>query len=167
MIMAAFGLVIGLWVACWFGLKCLIPDQETRGQFGDQFGTVNSLFAGLAFSAVALTLYYQYREDQRTQDRFRKEMDQLEKDRVDENKKFKVEIERRQGEFAKQTRLQALTAYAELHKELWQHCERQYAWYRDHNETGNKNMWDKYRSDRYKQTMEALEQLEKVLKETR
>ena len=66
-ITAAFGLVIGLWLACWFGLRCLIPDPGTRGQFGDQFGTVNALFTGLAFSGVALTLYFQYRESQRVQ----------------------------------------------------------------------------------------------------
>lgn len=35
---------------------------EKIGQFGDALGSVNALFAGLSFAAVAVTLYFQQRE---------------------------------------------------------------------------------------------------------
>ena len=37
-------------------------DMEVKGQAGDQFGAVNSLFTGLAFGFVILTLFLQRKE---------------------------------------------------------------------------------------------------------
>jgi hypothetical protein len=48
-------LVLGvatLWVLSWLLLVRLIPDAPTRGQFGDQFGSINALFSGLAFAVI-------------------------------------------------------------------------------------------------------------------
>lgn len=39
-----------------------IPDWATRGQFGDMFGIVNSLFSGLAFSGLIYTIFLQQQE---------------------------------------------------------------------------------------------------------
>ena len=128
-ILGIFTFILGLWLACWFGLKCYMPDQGIRGQFGDQFGTVNSLFAGLAFAAVAVALVYQQRDSRRQEQRFREELKQRQQDSIAEEKRFKAELARREAEFAKQMKLGALAAYAELSKELWQHCERQYTYH--------------------------------------
>ena len=40
----------------------LLPDWQSRGQFGDVFGAVNSLFSGLAFSGLIFAILLQ-RED--------------------------------------------------------------------------------------------------------
>lgn len=37
-------------------------DNETRGTFGDQFGAINALFAGLAFAGMVYTLYLQRKD---------------------------------------------------------------------------------------------------------
>lgn len=55
-------LVVSLWVASWVLLVVLGGTPEERGQFGDMFGSVNSLFSGLALAGVVLTLFLQHRE---------------------------------------------------------------------------------------------------------
>jgi len=37
-------------------------DFAFKGQFGDSYGTLNTLFSGLAFVAIAVTLYLQNEE---------------------------------------------------------------------------------------------------------
>ena len=60
-ILAIVGGVIALWVASWYYIdKCLPPDD--RGVFGDKFGAVNSLFSGLAFAGLIITLLFQKEE---------------------------------------------------------------------------------------------------------
>lgn len=54
---AAFG-VLALWCAS-FLIFCISGDWAVRGQFGDMFGAVNSLFSGLAFAGLIITLIYQ------------------------------------------------------------------------------------------------------------
>ena len=39
-----------------------IPDLENRGLYGDQFGGLNALFAGLAFAALVVALLMQHEE---------------------------------------------------------------------------------------------------------
>lgn len=54
--------VTGLWAAS-FGLVVLTVDTwEHRGQLGDLFGVVNSLFSGLAFAGLIYTVYLQREE---------------------------------------------------------------------------------------------------------
>lgn len=33
-----------------------VPNENTRGTFGDQFGAVNALFSGLAFAGLIYTI---------------------------------------------------------------------------------------------------------------
>lgn len=55
--------VIGIWFFIGYVVPGWIyPAQSERGTLGDQFGAVNSLFAGLAFAGVVLTLIYQAKE---------------------------------------------------------------------------------------------------------
>ena len=39
-----------------------IPNDNTRGTFGDQFGAVNALFSGLAFTGLIYTIILQRRD---------------------------------------------------------------------------------------------------------
>lgn len=45
-----------------FSMVFFIPDKETRGTFGDQFGAVNALFSGLAFAGLIYTIILQRRD---------------------------------------------------------------------------------------------------------
>jgi len=53
-------LVIGLWLLSYYFLKDL--SQTERGTFGDMFGGINSLFSGLAFAGIILTILLQRKE---------------------------------------------------------------------------------------------------------
>jgi len=45
-----------------FSLVLFVPDENTRGTFGDQFGAVNALFSGLAFAGLIYTIILQHRD---------------------------------------------------------------------------------------------------------
>lgn len=64
LVVVAVWFVVGFWGPQWiYPLKAEIPaEQSARGTLGDQFGAVNSLFAGLAFALLVLTIIYQARE---------------------------------------------------------------------------------------------------------
>lgn len=53
-------------VACLFLLNLsmvfFVPNENTRGTFGDQFGAVNALFSGLAFTGLIYTIILQRRD---------------------------------------------------------------------------------------------------------
>lgn len=51
-------LVLGAWILTWLLLK----DVPERGTFGDMFGSVNSLFSGLAFVGVVFAIILQGKE---------------------------------------------------------------------------------------------------------
>ena len=56
-------IVIGaLWVGSWFLIDLNIENPTNRGTFGDKFGAINSLFSGLAFIGLIVTLIYQKEE---------------------------------------------------------------------------------------------------------
>lgn len=53
--------VILLWVVSWRLIDNFVPIDE-RGVFGDKFGAINSLFSGLAFAGLIVTLLFQKQE---------------------------------------------------------------------------------------------------------
>jgi uncharacterized membrane protein YciS (DUF1049 family) len=55
---AIVSIQVGVGAAVYF----LLPDWQTRGQFGDVFGAVNALFSGLAFAGLIYAILLQ-RED--------------------------------------------------------------------------------------------------------
>jgi hypothetical protein len=57
----AAGIVL-LWAGIATAAYFLLPDWASRGQFGDVFGAVNSLFSGFAFSGLIFAILLQ-RED--------------------------------------------------------------------------------------------------------
>ncbi|REJ17986.1 MAG: hypothetical protein C6W59_06395 [Paenibacillaceae bacterium] len=49
-----------LLVACYaLMVTTFINRWETRGQFGDSFGALNTIFSGITLVTVVVTLYYQ------------------------------------------------------------------------------------------------------------
>ncbi len=54
--------VLLLWIIAGTLIIDAFPSWPERGQFGDMFGAVNSLFSGLAFAGVIFTIYLQRQE---------------------------------------------------------------------------------------------------------
>lgn len=54
--------VIILWGLFWALSSWMYPEIECRGQFGDSFGAINALFAGLAFAGVIYAIILQKKE---------------------------------------------------------------------------------------------------------
>jgi len=57
-----FVTVVTVWIVAWLVIINVLPDWNNRGLFGDMFGSVNSLFAGLAFAGVIYTILLQRNE---------------------------------------------------------------------------------------------------------
>lgn len=56
-------IVIGtLWCGSWLLIDYNIENSTNRGEFGDKFGAINSLFSGLAFLGLIVTLLFQKEE---------------------------------------------------------------------------------------------------------
>ena len=55
-------LVVFIWGGFWYLIDINIIDSNERGVFGDKFGAINSLFSGLAFVGLIVTLRYQKEE---------------------------------------------------------------------------------------------------------
>lgn len=56
-------ILIGLlWGGSWFLIDRYIEESTNRGEFGDKFGAINSLFSGLAFLGLIVTLLFQKEE---------------------------------------------------------------------------------------------------------
>lgn len=51
--------VLAFWCASFAWIYVSVGDWEVRGQLGDMFGAVNSLFSGLAFAGLIVTLILQ------------------------------------------------------------------------------------------------------------
>ncbi|MBZ0273785.1 hypothetical protein K8I61_17230 [bacterium] len=69
------GVVFGLWLL--FGWIAPPGDAERAGQFGDQFGSVNALFSGLAFAGVIVALIMQRRELQLQREQLEAQLEEL------------------------------------------------------------------------------------------
>ncbi len=52
-------IIIFLWVSNLLVLNWVYDKSVDRGQIGDSFGTVNTLFSGLAFAALLVTIWMQ------------------------------------------------------------------------------------------------------------
>lgn len=61
-IIALSTIVIGLWIVYPFAIWGLYEELAHRGQFGDMYGAINALFAGLAFAGVIWAIFLQKNE---------------------------------------------------------------------------------------------------------
>lgn len=59
--------VFGGWLLAWLLPLWLLPTWELRNQFGGMFGSVASLFSGLALLGLVYTIYLQHRQIERSQ----------------------------------------------------------------------------------------------------
>ena len=57
-----FIVILVIWGVSWYILDMKIINPNERGVFGDKFGAVNSLFSGLAFAGLIITLFFQKEE---------------------------------------------------------------------------------------------------------
>ena len=55
-LLIAASFVLAFWVASFAWIYLCVGNWEIRGQLGDMFGAVNSLFSGLAFAGLIVTL---------------------------------------------------------------------------------------------------------------
>lgn len=55
-------LIFILWLLTWIVLYIGFTKWEERGQFGDMFGAVNSLFSGMAFAGIIIAIILQKQE---------------------------------------------------------------------------------------------------------
>ena len=74
-------IVIGLWLGYPLVISYCIPDLGERGQFGDMFGSVNALFAGLAFAGVIWAIILQKNELSLQREELKLQRDELEQTR--------------------------------------------------------------------------------------
>ena len=61
-IIGLFLLIVIFWFCTPFIVFELFPTMDQRGQFGDLFGSINSLFSGLAFAGLLYTIFLQRNE---------------------------------------------------------------------------------------------------------
>ena len=85
---------VGLLFLLNFSMVFFIPDGNTRGTFGDQFGAVNALFSGLAFAGLIYTIVLQRRDLELQRDDLK-----LQREELILNRK---EMEEQTAEFEKQ-----------------------------------------------------------------
>lgn len=81
-----FGVVIVLFLAFFFGYVPFIPsDLPSKGLFGDSFGALNSLFSGLGFAGLVVTLIFQQRQIKQQSIEFKEQLSDAAVRRYEEN----------------------------------------------------------------------------------
>jgi hypothetical protein len=75
---SAVVLVISAWVYFWTA-DLGKADEAARGQFGDKFGALNTLFTGLAFVGLIATLWHERESNNAREQETRQLMRQLER----------------------------------------------------------------------------------------
>ena len=55
-------IVVIIWIASLFVIPYFLTDLQKRALLGDSFGTINSLFSGLAFAGIIYTILLQRKE---------------------------------------------------------------------------------------------------------
>ena len=72
-------IIFFLWLLSIRLLPYFIESSEERGQFGDSFGALNSLFSGLAFAGIIATIIMQRAELKLQRDELRLTREELKK----------------------------------------------------------------------------------------
>lgn len=87
-------LIGALWVGSWLLIDYNIENSTNRGEFGDKFGAINSLFSGLAFLGLIITLLFQKEElelQRQELSETRKELEGQKKEFEEQNKTIKYQ----------------------------------------------------------------------------
>lgn len=86
MLVSPFLLVFGLFFGFFFGIFPGVPsDTAVRGQFGDGFGVLNSLFTGLGFAGLLVTIQLQQRQMKKQASDFSVQVERAEVSEYEEN----------------------------------------------------------------------------------
>jgi hypothetical protein len=88
-----FAGVILLWVAAGVGVYFAFDKMEHRGLFGDMFGTVNSLFSGLALAGVIFAIFLQRKDLALQRAELRMSRDQLKRSADNQEKAEKTRMQ--------------------------------------------------------------------------
>lgn len=131
-----------MWFSAWFMTPYFLPELESRGQFGDQFGAVNALFSGLAFAVIFCSLYAQHEAMK------------------EQKKQFEAELREQKVQFERQVELAALTSYADLTLALWQNNQQN-----TERDPSRRKFWEDAAEARYDEMMVARAAFEKLLRE--
>ena len=114
LIAVVFCLVFLLWGGSWYFLYPGLPEPTDRGQFGDMFGAVNSLFSGLAFAGVVIAILLQREELQQQREELKLQREELKLTRVElkrsasAQEKSEEALREQAGQLAHSARIQGL-----------------------------------------------------------
>lgn len=112
-IITIFILIIGLWIIYFLFIHKYIPELADQGLFGDSFGALNTLFTGLAFAGVIISLILQKKELELQRKEL--ELTRIELSKSAESQESLSSSNRKQVIFLEKTaRLNALTASLEF-----------------------------------------------------
>lgn len=96
----------------WFGFPLMFPKDDpyfaARGQFGDMFGALNSLFSGLAFAGIIYALLIQRKDFELQRKDYKRTNEELQRATEAQNKQAVI--------MYKTAQLTALTALAEAYR---------------------------------------------------
>jgi len=101
-LLVPFGVIAGVWACYWWLIANYLESWTERGTFGDAFGALNTLFAGLAFAGVICAIYLQGRE-------LRLQREELEQTREQLRRSAEAQ-EQTHATLRLQTRLSAMSA---------------------------------------------------------
>lgn len=118
--------VVCLWVFFPFVLWIFYPSLQDRGQFGDSYAVVNTLFSGLAFGGVVYALILQRRE-------LRLQRRELKEARIQYARSARA-LEESQGEAVKARSANVFFHIMEILQSLRPKWHRLYALSKDHHE---------------------------------
>lgn len=102
-------LVALLWLGNWYLLSMYIKDGQSRGQFGDQFGSVNALFSGLAFAGLISAIILQKRELTLQREQLELQRDEMRESRLQLAEQARIQDESRKVAIAR-LKIEALKA---------------------------------------------------------
>jgi len=76
-------IIIGTWIYSGYFISNKYCSMTERGQFGDMFGAVNSLFSGLAFLGLIFTIRLQYIELKLQREELKSQHDEIQLNRIE------------------------------------------------------------------------------------
>jgi hypothetical protein len=104
-------MIAGLLVAsAWLINLITLMDNDSRGTFGDMFGTVNSIFSGLAFTGVIYAIFLQRQEIEIAREEMARTKDILE----EQKNQIKLQNEEAKKQAFENTFFQLLQVFTDL-----------------------------------------------------
>ena len=106
--------VIGGWIITYYSLSSL--DKDDRGTFGDMFGGINSLFSGLAFCGIIISIIMQSEELKLQREEIKQNREELKGSRIAQEQQGKS-LERQAENLKISAKLSALNTLVSYYTE--------------------------------------------------